>query len=213
MVNDVAVLISSKDTGPQSGKSLFAKYVIDYIYEFNIETGREKQIAPYLIEMAYPLKAICKQLFSATDDHLYGVLKYAPTDFSIDGVGENVNFRQIMRHIGQYFREVFGEDIWVQSSYKRFEQYIRESPMFSHVAVVPDWRHDNEYKYFEDRGIDCILIDVRRKNTSKDMNHISEKSITINDELYTSIIYNDKDKYALKNQAEQFVKNTLNLVL
>lgn len=127
---------------------------------------------------------------------------------------KNIVIKQFNKTIGEtlqligtdLFRNNYDSDIWVKSF---FNEQLNEKLNNGKIIIVPDVRFINEADYIIQEGGYLIRLEGDpmgiRKNSLRDLNHISETELD-NYTKFDKIIYNDKkDINALKG----FINNLI----
>lgn len=128
-------------------------------------------VADYLVRMkgakkmafADSLKGACRELFSFTEEQLYGSRKEAIDEYW------GFSPREIMQKLGtDLFRNQVDKEIWIKTLDRKIS--LSESP----IVVISDVRFENEATYIKESG--GILINVFRNLPDSDT-HESENSL------------------------------------
>ena len=127
-----------------SGKSFFAEQLKR---QLTIHTAHEA----FIIPLASTLKGIiaylsCWDMATLEDP----VLK--ETAFNI-AHGPTLNPRKAMQAVGNFFRELFGPDVWVRALEKKI-------PPNATVVIVPDMRFENEYAFFKNPVFRLVHVHI-----------------------------------------------------
>jgi adenylate kinase family enzyme len=137
-----------------SGKDTMAEFLIQQ-YQFKQFTYAE------------PLKKICQDLFSLTDEQVTCPILKETVD---QRWGKSP--RQILQEIGtDLFRKHYDENIWV----KILKEKIILEPKEQNI-VVSDIRHQNELDTITE-FTNCLIFRIERPNVSTLDNHSTENNI------------------------------------
>jgi hypothetical protein len=113
---------------------------------------------------------------------------------------KNIVIKQFNKTIGEMlqlvgtdlFRDNYDSDFWLKSL---FNKELEDKMINGKIVVVPDVRFVNEADYILKEGGFLIRLEGDpmgvRKNSLRDLNHISETSLD-NYNKFNKIIYNDK---------------------
>lgn len=137
------------------GKDTIADYLVNY-HNFHKLTYAE------------PIKKICKEIFSLSEDQLNNHTLKEEID-----PRWNKSPRQIMQLIGtDLFRKTFSEDIWVNILCEKAKKLLLEGKNI----VISDIRHSNELeKLFTLSNHVLILQVIRDIKDEKEDNHPTEQ--------------------------------------
>jgi adenylate kinase family enzyme len=133
-------------------------------------------IADYLVEnynfhklsYAEPIKKICKEIFSLSDEQLINHTLKEEIDPRWDK-----SPRQIMQLIGtDLFRKTFSEDIWVNILGEKAKKLLVEGKNI----VISDIRHTNELEHLFTLSNNVLILQVIRDiKDEKEDNHPTEQ--------------------------------------
>jgi len=102
--------------------------------------------------------------------------------------------RTLLQNLGQAVRDKVHEDAWINAL---FSSYSYQN------WIIPDCRHENEYKAIKDRGGICIRIDRALPEDSD--SHISEHAWR--DLTYDYVISNNGSLVDLEIEVDKFIKH------
>lgn len=135
------------------------------------------------LSFASALKLACKEIFSFTDDQLYG----EEDKEKIDEYWKH-SPREILQKVGtELFREKLPEicdhiknDVWIRSVDRKMSMLHKTNPSKYNKFVITDVRFDNEVNFIKNMGgkvfrVNRFDFDATDENLSK--LHASERSI------------------------------------
>lgn len=112
--------------------------------------------------------------------------------------GEPMTTRQALQNVGQEFKKIFGEDVWVKS----LKNTIGDNYKYNFIlTIITDVRFENEFDFVKNElGGKMILVTNPNSNNYE---HISEKPI---DREYDYIIENNGTLKELKNKVKKILE-------
>jgi len=145
---------------------------------------------------AKPLKIMCKELFSFSDDQIDGDLKEVIDEYWKITPRKTLQFfgTEIMRHKINEICPDIGDSFWINLMNKR---HINDQKKL----VISDIRFENESKWIKVKG--GILININRECTGD--THISENSLK--GITYDYSIDNNSDLTFLYKQIDDIMNN------
>lgn len=100
--------------------------------------------------------------------------------------------RRILQILGtEQGRNVWGEEIWINTTFTWMEHYCKEWGIDK--FVIPDVRFPNELEYIQKIGgkVYRVISDIKGRHMTDDAkNHPSELSLSDKDDVYDGKIYN-----------------------
>jgi hypothetical protein len=135
-----------------SGKTTFTNEICQHLSSF-------EEIA-----FATPLKNICKELFSLSDEQIHDPFLKEEID-----IRWNLSPRQLFQNIGtELFRNCYDRDIWIKIAREKMRT-IKPSKNI----IFSDIRQENELNFVRSLGNSetVIIVEIQRDVSSKKLDH------------------------------------------
>ena len=117
-------------------------------------------------------------------------------DVGWDEAKSTFEVRALLQRIGEFGRELLGEDIWIETLHAKMDPHEK--------YVITDARFKNEVKYLKKR-VGAVAVHVHRPGIGPVNGHISDMGVPLN--LLDGVITNDRDVVALENAVAAFLDN------